>query len=340
MIYCVIVTYGQRRDLLLATLRAALASGVDRSVVVDNGAHWAVSEELQNTFPQRVDVICLLKNRGSAPGFRAGIARAMELGADHLLILDDDLAIEAATLHQLQQSLEDLAKTRGLPKSAVCAYRNSTMERMIKIEGKNLAHSVAPPILRFGGSLLLKSLRSVISGEWQDDFAARGPAPSHHGTVAIPFAPYGGLFMHRSAVNLIGLPDERFGLYWDDIEWTYRITSNGGIIVIDCDAPLNELEISLPFRSKHVSRFHSLLLRDAGPSDYRIYYEIRNAIYFSSHSAQSQIPLLRTRIFFFRMGILITALILRRTHRGRTICKAVSDGLSGALGYNAEFPFE
>ncbi len=340
MLCGVIVTYGARKSLLYATLQAALGSGIDRAVVVDNGSRWPVRRDLAEDFAERVDVVRLGKNAGSAPGFKAGIARALELGAERLLILDDDLALTPQTVERLQRSLDHSAARSGFARCAVCAYRKSAMERMILVEGQGLARAVAPPILRFSIMRLLRGLvahtRPSLTSEM---FKAQGPtAPSETSRVA--FAPYGGVFIHRSAVEWIGLPDERFSLYWDDVEWTYRLTARGGSIVIDRGAPLGELEISHPFRKPHISRFHSLLLRDAGPGDYRIYYEIRNAIYFSAYPARRDISYLGVRVAAFRLGIFALGIALRRNARSRVIREAVNDGLNGRLGYNEKYPLE
>ncbi|MDE1953574.1 MAG: glycosyltransferase [Betaproteobacteria bacterium] len=340
MIYCVIVTYGQRKALLYATLQAALGAGIERAVVVDNGSHWDVTRDVEADFGTRVDVVRLQRNCGSAPGFKAGMARALRLGAEHLLILDDDLGVNQETIDQLQRTLQSLATNQELSKCAVCAYRKSAMERMIRIEGHRLVHEVAPNILRFSSARIFKTIFLAASKYLQRHGPGNESGVALSGTVPVAFAPYGGVFIHRSAVESIGLPDERFALYWDDIEWTYRITDRGGSIVIDCDAPLDELEISHPFRKWRVSRFHSLLLREAGPADYRVYYEIRNAVYFAARPARHDVAWLGLRLAAFRIGVDVLGLILKRTRRARAIRIAIADGRSGRLGYNNDFPLE
>ena len=340
MLYCVIVTYGRRKSLLYGTLQAALASGIDRAVVVDNGSHWPVADDVAADFGERVDVVRLGINRGSAPGFKTGIARAMHLGADYVLILDDDLAVGRSTIQHLQQSLLALADNFGLSRCAVCCYRKSAMERMIRVEGHRLARAAAPNILRFSVARIFKSIFLSILRRLSRRRDGESSQDRLIGTIPVAFAPYGGVFVHRSAVESIGLPDERFVLYWDDIEWTYRITDRGGSIVIDCDAPLDELEISHPFRKWHASRFHSLLLREAGPADYRIYYEVRNAIYFACRPARHDVPWFNLRLVAFKVGVEISGLIFRRTRRARVIRTAVADGRNGRLGYNTNFPLE
>ncbi|MEM4965125.1 MAG: hypothetical protein QXT13_13345 [Pyrobaculum sp.] len=50
--------------------------------------------------------------------------------------------------------------------------------------------------------------------------------------MQIPFIGYGGMFFHKKLIDTIGYLDERFYVYDDDIEWTYRITHKGGAIYL------------------------------------------------------------------------------------------------------------
>ncbi len=341
MLCSVIVTYGQRRELLYATLRSAFVSGVDKAVVVDNGSGWAVAEHLANDFGESVDLVRHARNLGSAGGFSAGMARALDLGADELLLLDDDLGCSSDSLQHLRATLQHLMQEHGPAAAAVLGYRATHMAGLVGCPQTAGALNVTPPILRFSFGHLLRSLVTLVLRN-----KARSPEPtpaqttSTTGLYRVPYGPYGGLLLHRRAVENIGLPDERLVLYWDDIEWTYRLTRQGGELCIDCDAPLDELETSLAFRAKHLTRIHGLLLRQGDPRDSRIYYEVRNTAYFARHIAARDIcfPTARLR------GVQIAATLVGRRHcqkeRARTITLAIRDGLAGDLGFKQDYPLE
>ena len=57
--------------------------------------------------------------------------------------------------------------------------------------------------------------------------------------------PYGGLFFHRSIIDIIGLPDTNYFLYGDDFDFSYRITKKGGKIFLVTQSVIEDLEKSL-----------------------------------------------------------------------------------------------
>ena len=86
----VVVTY-ERRDLLTRALAAieAQTRPPDVVIVVDNASADGTADVVRSRFPA-VDLLTLPYNTGGAGGFAAGIARALELGATALWLMDDD----------------------------------------------------------------------------------------------------------------------------------------------------------------------------------------------------------------------------------------------------------
>jgi GT2 family glycosyltransferase len=97
----VVVTH-DRRDLLVEALTAIAAQSrrPDMVIVVDNASSDGTPELLRERFPS-VDVVTLPRNTGGAGGFAAGIARALELGATALWLMDDDTVPEPGALEAL-----------------------------------------------------------------------------------------------------------------------------------------------------------------------------------------------------------------------------------------------
>lgn len=100
-VVAVVVTH-DRRDLLSRSLAAidAQTRPADAVVVVDNASSDGTPELLRERFPA-VDVLRLPRNTGGAGGFTAGIARALELGATALWLMDDDTVPEPGALGAL-----------------------------------------------------------------------------------------------------------------------------------------------------------------------------------------------------------------------------------------------
>jgi rhamnopyranosyl-N-acetylglucosaminyl-diphospho-decaprenol beta-1,3/1,4-galactofuranosyltransferase len=100
-VVAVVVTH-DRRDLLteaLTSLRTQTRTP-DATVVVDNASPDGTSDLVRERFPE-VDLLELPRNTGGAGGFAAGIARALELGATALWLMDDDTLPEPSALAEL-----------------------------------------------------------------------------------------------------------------------------------------------------------------------------------------------------------------------------------------------
>jgi rhamnopyranosyl-N-acetylglucosaminyl-diphospho-decaprenol beta-1,3/1,4-galactofuranosyltransferase len=100
-VVAVVVTH-DRRDLLteaLTSLRTQTRTP-DATVVVDNASPDGTSDLVRERFPE-VDLLELPHNTGGAGGFAAGIARALELGATALWLMDDDTLPEPSALAEL-----------------------------------------------------------------------------------------------------------------------------------------------------------------------------------------------------------------------------------------------
>ena len=334
-IYCVTVTYGDRKELLKQTISASLAAGIEVVIVVNNGATWNVADELSRTFQGKSVVVDIGHNSGSAPGYRRGLEKALLLNADYILLLDDDTAPIPGTVDRLLSGLQSLGCGYGLDKTIIVGYRETAMQRTIGSDGSAYALNADPPLLRFSP---LRALRQLTDGLLKSSKPPAGPTTPM--LLRAPFAPFGGILIHRSALAKIGLPDERFVLYCDDFEWTHRVLAHGGVICIDTGAPLREIDISFQFRKRSLTRFHSLVLREGGPFDYRVYYEIRNSVYFATHIAHPGERGALWRVRFLCLATGIISIMYGRRERFRVIRRAIGDGLAGKLGLNRDFPLE
>jgi GT2 family glycosyltransferase len=112
----VVVTY-ERRDLLARALAAigAQTRPPDVVIVVDNASTDGTAELVRERFPT-ADLLALPYNTGGAGGFAAGIARALDLGATALWLMDDD------TLPR-PEALEELLSAFGRHRPALAASR-------------------------------------------------------------------------------------------------------------------------------------------------------------------------------------------------------------------------
>ncbi|HMN13852.1 MAG TPA: glycosyltransferase, partial [Bellilinea sp.] len=231
----VTVTYGERHDLLRQVLDALPAQGVGKVVVVDNGARWPVKAELTAAYGDWVDVVEMGRNTGSAPGFSAGLKRALDLGAEYLWLLDDDNRPAPGCLFALLQAYAGLHEQCPPDLLAVLAFRR---EHQADVAAGVPLRYVNPRHNAFRGFHVLdipyKFWRRTPWGRPR----VRGALPAR---VDLGVAPYSGLLFHRAVVERCGLPRADFVLYADDTEFTHRLTAAGGRIVLITAAAIEDL---------------------------------------------------------------------------------------------------
>jgi GT2 family glycosyltransferase len=180
---------------------AALASLDGLPVVcVDNGSTDGSPEAIASAFPA-VDLIRTGVNLGFAGGNNVGIRRALERGADWVLLLNNDAVAEPG----LAAALESAAAAR--PDAGLLACK------ILAVDGATVQYAGATfrPRLGYSG-------RVATSGpeELRDGGRADGAA----------------LAVSRAAVERAGLLDESLFLYVEDVEWSLRVREAGFAVVL------------------------------------------------------------------------------------------------------------
>lgn len=318
----VTVTYGERRDLLRQVLDALPRQGVGKVVVVNNGARWPVKAELTEAYGERVDVVEMGHNTGSAPGFAAGIQRAVELGAEYLWLLDDDNRPESGCLDILLRAHAGLREQCPADRLAVLAFRCGHQPHI----------ALNPRHDSFSGFHVLDVPYKIWRRTPWGRAGVRGSLPAQ---VELNMATYGGLLFHRAMVQRFGLPRADFVLYADDLEFSYRIKKAGGRIVLVTAAELRLMESPWGLAVTPTNSFSTLLhlLRD-----FRAYYSIRNLAYFETH----YLPY-KPWVYALNRGIYLAILTIQARLQGERprlalVRQAIADGVAGRLGVHPDYP--
>ena len=330
-VVCVIVTYGDRRAMLLQVLDSLPSQGIKRIVVVNNGAHWPVRNELVSRYRDFVDVVELPRNSGSAAGYAAGIRRALELGEDYVWLLDDDNRPTVSCLAALLGAYDRLRIDTDVTRLGVVAFRSHCQAQRYMATGSPQSRINGRSSSFLGFHVLdipVKMWRRTPWGKNSSKERLLAWAP-------LTFAPYSGFLFHREAANTIGLPREDFVLYADDKEYTHRITLAGGSIALVTGAVVEDLEASWNVQANGGSSFHGVLRQG---SDFRAYYSARNGAYFSAYCSAKSPVLLKINYCIY-VGILSTlARLGGHLDRYQLLRDAYRNGLSGRLGEDARFP--
>lgn len=260
----VTVTYGNRARFVASLAENVLAGNVHKLIIVDNGSPPKNKENLwrlRDRYPRKIDVISLDKNTGSAGGFKTGIIAAeRDCETEFVWLLDDDnLPDPNARQHLLAtyQKLNEACCLVSLRKDRLL-YRKIFNEADVK--RKFTAYN----------SFINYSLRHAFQKKLLY-------SRKRDNLIAIPYAPYGGMFFHKKLLKTIGYPLEQMYLYRDDHEYSHRIVQAGLKIYLDRRSTISDMEVSWHGQKKYrfLGRFRNVLEGDEN----KAYYIIRNSIF-------------------------------------------------------------
>lgn len=323
----VTVTYGERLPLLLQALESAFADGVDRAVVVDNGARVAIGPACRDAFGDRVSVVVHAHNLGSAPGFRAGMARACEDGAEFVMLLDDDNRLEPGCIAALLSAHREAEAADPARPVAVVGFRPDNQTDITAGESRQALH----PNAFFGFHLkhAPRKLWSRIRRRWPRVAPRAIPAIG-----VLDVAPYSGMLFRAHLIDVIGLPDASFVLYADDTDFSYRITRLGGALLVVTAARVSDIEPSWNIKRLHRSSLAAWLL---GGSDLSVYYAARNRACFERHRVPHVAWIRWLNRATFLLALRLAASRLSATERYHLFHAAVRDGEARRLGVKPGF---
>jgi GT2 family glycosyltransferase len=179
-----------------------------RLILVDNGSEPPLAETVAARFPA-VELLSLPRNRGFAGGYNAGIGRALAGDAAYVLLLNNDALPAADALARLVAEAE--ASGAGLVTAKV--YYAAAPRRVWTV-GAN-----------FNVLLDLKD-----GGQGQID-AGQWAAPRD-----VDFAPFCAILVRREVLEQVGLLDEGYFLYYEDLDYCRRARTAGWRIRLAADA--------------------------------------------------------------------------------------------------------
>lgn len=329
----VTVTYGSRWHLLRQALASARREGVSRAVVIDNGSKHDIRALALTEFgAEFADVVSMGRNTGSAAGFKAGIERALAVGSEFLLLLDDDNVLEQGAVGALHHAWKQHAGGTAAAESlAVLAFRSDRMTDAATLAPASGTKGTQTAFLGFRWTDIPFKVFRRIPGVRR--WIASRPVRQQ---VVMSIAPYSGMYFHKSVATTHGVPDERFVLYADDTEFSYRLTRAGGKILLVTDARITDLEPSWGNKSRFGNNFDALL---CGGDDFRAFYSTRNNAYYERWSRDRGDAMVRKINRWIFLTLLRTrARMLGRQERLALLRHAIAEGEAGRLGVNESFP--
>jgi GT2 family glycosyltransferase len=168
-----------------------------RFAVLDNGSQIDPSRELQTRFPD-VELFRVPHNLGFTGGHNRLIQEAIDRGYGSVLILNNDCEIDIQSIVELQKTMD------GNPQVAVVSsliYRSGPERRALMVAGWI---------------------------DWAQQLSIRPSSPdavkpAHSPTLLVGTA----LLLRCSAMQIIGLLDDRYFAYYDDNDLSARLAVAG-----------------------------------------------------------------------------------------------------------------
>jgi GT2 family glycosyltransferase len=192
----VVLSWNGRED-TLACLRSLAGEAVD-AIVVDNASEDGSAEAVEQGFPD-VELIRNDVNRGYAGGMNVGIRRALERGADHVLLLNNDVEVEPGAVAKLAAAAAGAGAVSPLitfaanPETVWYAGASFDPRRGYNGRHRGLGQSAA-------------EFREIVETD-----RACGAA----------------MLMPRAALETVGLLDEALFAYQEDTDWSLRARAVG-----------------------------------------------------------------------------------------------------------------
>jgi GT2 family glycosyltransferase len=187
----------------------ALASlaGIE-TICVDNGSTDGSDLEVERGFPA-VELLRLGENRGFAAGSNAGIGRALERGADWVLLLNNDAVAEAG----LAAALERAAAQR--PAAGILACK---------------------VLFEDGGAVMYAGASFNATLGYSGRRVGFGKPDRFHDQREVERADGAAMALSQSLLERVGALDETLFAYVEDVDLSLRARMNGFEVVFVPDA--------------------------------------------------------------------------------------------------------
>lgn len=232
----VVVTYHRPRELRLVVDGLLGQTRMpDRIILFDNGGPERANHILADVATE-LDIVQSAVNLGGAAGFRGGLQRALEWGADWIWLMDDDAIPAPDALARLLARLPELPADTGALGCGVREEGDWAPRHRRRFE----------PWTGWETSLPLAAYQQPYAGMDTGSFV--------------------GLLVAAMAVRAIGLPEAGFFMAYDDTEYSLRLRWAGwrlwlvpGSVIEHLRSPAARLHSS-PFGEKHYYNIRNRLI--------------------------------------------------------------------------------
>lgn len=196
----IVVSWNAKSDVLQCLASVVAVPDDVQIIVVDNASQDGTVQAIRDSFPQ-VTILENAENLGYTGGNNAGIRYALDQGAAYLLLVNDDAILAPDAISHLLSAARQHAEAGLLGPNV---YVREERERFLSSGG-------------------------VFAAGWRPVHRGLGENTDlHYREVAeVDFLTGCALLAKREVVERIGLLDDRFFAYHEDIDWCYRAKKAG-----------------------------------------------------------------------------------------------------------------
>ena len=292
-LHVVILNWNRRDDTVscLASLEQSTRRP-DQTWVVDQGSSDGSVQAIRRRFPE----ICVVQtgcNTGFARGMNTGIRSALDAGASSVLVLNNDTIVSPTMVERLEASLSP----------------------NIGAVGPAIFLADTPHAIWSTGGEISRTLL-----EMTGHHSRREPLPSR--PIERKFVSGCAMLIPRRVFADVGLFDERFFMYYEDLDLCMRMVSAGYKLLIAPDAHL----------------WHRVSQSSGGPNSPAERYQMARSsgLYFRKHMHGWRIPLI---VFYRMLSAMRWTARLALQHNPRALCAYWRGLLSGWIGSVPEMPW-
>jgi GT2 family glycosyltransferase len=204
-----IILNWNKDDLTLETLASLREQTYPRlqTLVLDNGSdnQQEALARIKAAFPE-VRTLASKRNVGFAGGCNVGMRAALEIGADYLLLLNNDVLLQPGAIAELVAVLQS--------------------EPGAGAAGPLIYYASEPQRVWFGGGTVRMGGR--VLPEHGEDAGIQAGSPA----TESEWLPGTAILARRAAIARAGMMDASYFLYWEDVEWCFRLRRAGYRLLI------------------------------------------------------------------------------------------------------------
>ena len=261
------------------------------TVIVDNGSIDGSIRYIEDNFPN-FELIKLEENKGYSKGFNIGIQRAIERGADYVLITNNDLELSPDILDEaIKLALTD--EKIGYMSGKVYDISKRTI---FQIAGGRIPLYDYNAPNRGYNELDKGQYDKVEDFEYMDDVF---------------------VLVSTKMVNEVGAYDEDFFFYYEETEWNYRIRNNDWRIVYN-----PKMKVWHRSHGSTAGSIYNSLVE---------YHRFRGEFLFNYKVRKNYLEMLKFSIIFFTLGLSFRLILLTIKSRPQLFKSTLRGSLSGLI---------